>query len=135
MKFLTFCPGLEKLEVREVKCVKHDDTVCIPVLDLQTHTNLKRLVLDTISVESLLPPERESSITSLCLYNLTITLHSLEQVVKFVSFCPGLEELAVQKVKLAEHDDTVYVFLFWTYKNNTALNDCYWVAYVLKVFT
>ena len=108
-KFVTFCPGLKELDVRKVKCVEHGDTVCIPVLDLHKHNNLKRLVLDTISVECLLLPKGEATIKSLVLSNLTITHHSLEQIVKFVSFCPGLEYLVVRKVKCVEHIDTVCI--------------------------
>ena len=109
VKYVSFCLGLEYLDVRKVKCVEHDDTVCIPVLDLQKLNNLKQLILDTISGESLLLPEGEDNITSLVLYNLKITHLSLKQVVKFVSFCPGLEYLDVRKVKCVEHDDTVCI--------------------------
>ena len=118
VKFVTLCPGLQELAVQKVKCVEHDDTVCIPVLDIQKHNNLKTLVLDTISVESLMLPDGETTITLLWLYNLTITHHSLEQVVKFVSLCPGLEELAVQKVKCVEHDDTVCIPVLDIQKHN-----------------
>ena len=106
---MSLCPRLEKLSVREVKCVEHDDTVCIPVLDLQKHINLQHLILDTLSVESLMLPDGETTFTSLWLYNLTITHHSLEQIVKFVSLCPDLEVLAVGKVKCVEHDDSVCI--------------------------
>ena len=119
VKFVTFCSGLKELDIVKVKCVEHDNTVCIPVvLDLQKHTNQQRLMLDTMSVESLLLPEGEATITSLWLYNLTITHHSLEQVVKFVSFCPGLEELGVQEVKCAEHGDTVCIPVLYLQKHN-----------------
>ena len=118
VKFVSLCPGLEGLYVREVKCVEHDDTVCIPVLDIQKHNNLKNLELDTRSVESLMLPDGETTITSLGLYNLTITHHSLEQIVKFVSLCPGLEKLAVGKVKCAEHDDTVCIPVLDIQKHN-----------------
>ena len=65
VKFVTFCTGLEELNVEEVKCAEHDDTVCIPVLDLQKLNNLKQLVLEKISVKGLLLPEREATIISL----------------------------------------------------------------------
>ena len=122
VKFVSVCPGLEELDVRKVKCVEHDDTVCIPVLDIQKHNNLKKLVLDTISVESLMLPDGEVTITSLCLYNLTITHHSLEQVVKFVSLCSGLEELDVREVKCVEHDDTVCIPVLDIQKHNNLKN-------------
>ena len=109
MKFVSFCPGLEELDVRKVKCVEHDDTVCIPVLDLQKLNSLKRLILDTISVEYLLLPEREATFTSLVLYNITIPFHSLENVERFLTFCTGLEELDIVKVKCIEHDGTVCI--------------------------
>ena len=103
---MSFCPGLEELDVREVKCVEHGDTVCILVLSLQKHNNLKRLVIDNLSVERLLLPEEGATVTSLRLCNLTITHHSLEQFVKLVTFCHGLEELMVKEAKCVEHDDT-----------------------------
>ena len=68
-KFVSLCPGLEDLDVREVKCAEHDDTVCIPVLDLQKHNSLKELILINIYVEGLLLPEGEATITSLGLFN------------------------------------------------------------------
>ena len=54
-------------------------------------------------------PDGETTITLLGLYNLIITHHSLEKVVKFVSLCPGLEELDVREVKCAEHNEKVQV--------------------------
>ena len=118
VKFVTFCPGLEKLDNGEVKCVEHDDTVCIPLLDLRKLKNLKQLILKNISIESLLLPEGEATITLLWLHNLTITHHSLEQVVKFVSFCPGLEELNVREQNVLNMM-ILDVFLFWIHRNLT----------------
>ena len=122
VKFVSFCPGLEDLDVRKVKCVEHNDIVCIPVLDLLKHNNLKQLTLDTIPVENLLLPVGEASITSLWLHNLTITHHSLEQVVKFVTFCTSLEKLDVREVKCVEHDDTVCIPVLDLQKLNNLLN-------------
>ena len=104
---MSLCTTLKELDVRKVKCVELGDIVCIPVLDLQKHNNLKQLILINTAVENMLLPEGEAN--KLWLHNLTITHHSLEQVVNFVTFYPDQEKLDVRKVKCAEHDDTVFI--------------------------
>ena len=94
--------NLVTLSVIIVSC-SDNDSVCIPVLDLQKHNKLETLELWIISVEGLLLPVEGATITTLCLVNVTMTHHGLEQLEKLSSYT-NLVTLEVKRVSCSDND-------------------------------
>ena len=76
---LLFCSDLEELSLVAVRCNEQSHSCCIPVLDLQKHNKLKKLVLKNSSVGGLLLRIERVRFT-LELTNVTMTHHGLEQL-------------------------------------------------------
>ena len=106
---VTSCSHLEDLDLTAVRCSEHGDSCCIPVLDLQKHDKLKKLVLQFISIEGLLLPVEGARITSLKLYHVTMSHHGCEQLSADFSSRPEQENwrpfvrYAYNKVICREH--------------------------------
>ena len=102
---LSSCSHLEDLDLYEVACREHSDSSCLSVLDLQKHDKLKTLVLQSLSIEGLLLPVEGARITSLRLYNVTLTHHGCEQLSESLSSSSCLEGLYLFSVRCREHSD------------------------------
>ena len=100
---LTSYTCLEYLDLIEVRCRKHKDSPCIPVLDLQKHD---KVVLRDISTEGLLLPLEGVRIRSLTLRNVAMTHYGLEQLLGSLSSCSCLENLYLDRVRCSEHIDS-----------------------------
>ena len=103
---LSSCSHLEELFLTGVRCRRHGASCCIAVLDLQKHDKLKTLELFVLSIEGLLLPVEGARITSLRLFNVTMTLHGLEQLSECLSSCSYLEYLYLDEVRCREHSDS-----------------------------
>ena len=103
---LSSCSHLEDLDLRIVRCREHRDSCCIPVLALQKHDKLKTLKLWRLSIEGLLLPVEGARITSLRLFNVTMTHHGCEQLSESVTSCSHLEYLYLHRVRCREHGDS-----------------------------
>ena len=109
---LSSCSYLEKLYLTRVGCREHSDSdsdsdsCCIPVLVLQKHDKLKTLELWSLSIEGLLLPVEGARITSLTLYNVTMSHHGCEQLSESLSSCSSLEYLSLTEVRCREHSDS-----------------------------
>ena len=98
---LSSCSCLETLEIIKVKCSEQSHSCCLPVLDLQKHNKLKKLLLRDLSVKGLLLPVEGDRLT-LKLFDVTINHHGLEQLSGSLSSCSCLETLEIIKVKCSE---------------------------------
>ena len=94
--------NLVTLDVSIVSC-SDNDSVCIPVLDLQKHNKLERLQLRYISVEGLLLPVEGATITTLSLEHVRMPHHSLKQLEKLSSYT-NLVTLDVSRVSCSDSD-------------------------------
>ena len=103
---LSSCFHLEYLSLDRVRCREHGDSCCIPVLALQKHDKLKKLELRMLSIEGLLLPVEGAIITSLRLFNVTMSHHSCEQLSESLSPCSHLEDLDLGRVSCNEHSDS-----------------------------
>ena len=121
---LSSCSHLEYLYLEDVRCREHSDSEqsgsehcdssCVPVLDLQKHDKLKTLDLQWLSIEGLLLPVEGVRITSLTLYNVTMTHHGCEQLSAAFSSRPEQENwrpfemliYAYNEVICREHSDS-----------------------------
>ena len=99
---LSSCSGLKDLYLDRVKCSEQSHSSCIPVLDLQKHNKLYKLVLVDLSVEGLLLPVERDMLTSLSLHNVTMNHQYLEQLFGSLSSYSCLEELWLNEVKCSE---------------------------------
>ena len=102
---LTSSSCLEKLHLIGVRCREHSDSCCLPVLDLQKHDKLKTLWLWYLSIEGLLLPVEGARITSLTLFNVTMTYHGCEQFSESLTSSSRLEYLILDRVRCREHND------------------------------
>ena len=107
---------MTNVDLRTVTCSQHADGVCIPVIDLRQHNKLEKLMLRQISVKGLLLPGEGATITSLRLYNVSMTHHGLEQLAESLSFCVG--SLDVNTVRCCEHADGVCIPVIDLRKHN-----------------
>ena len=90
---------LEELSLDAVKCNEQSHSCCVPVLDLQKHSNLKELRLKNLSVGGLLLPVEEVRMTLLVLNNVTMSHHhDLEQLSGSLSSYSDLEKLDLDAV-------------------------------------
>ena len=94
--------NLMKLYVYRVSC-SDNDSVCIPVPDLQKHNKLEKLDLMDISVEGLLLPGEGATITSLELRDVTMTHHGLKQLLESLSSCTSLLNVDLRRVRFSAH--------------------------------
>ena len=99
---LSSCSDLEELCLSIVKCNEQSHSSCIPVLDLQKHNKLYKLLLEDLSVEGLLLPVEGDRFTSLKLIRVTMNHYGLEQLSGSLSSCSGLKELYLSEVKCSE---------------------------------
>ena len=97
---------LEDLHLERVSCSEHRGSCCISVLDLQKHGKLEKLKLWSLFIEGLLLPVEGARISSLTLYNVTMTHHDCEQLPGSVTSCSHLEELYLGGVSCREHGDS-----------------------------
>ena len=100
---LLSCISLLDVDLRIVRCSEHAGGTCIPVLDLQKHNKVEELVLENISVERLLLHVEGATITSLELYNVTMTHHGLKQLAESLSSCNSLLNVDLRIVRCSEH--------------------------------
>ena len=96
---LSSCSDIEELYLGAVRCSEQSHSCCIPVLDLQKHNKLKKLMLNNLSVEGLLLPLEGIRITYLKLNNVTMAHHGLEQLSGSLSSCSDLLYLYLDAVK------------------------------------
>ena len=103
---------LEDLDLIDVRCREHRDSPCLSVLDLEQHGMLETLDLWHLSIEGLLLPVEGAEITSLKLWNVTISHHGCEQLSADFSYLPELQNWRPFKrsfpneVKCREHSDS-----------------------------
>ena len=103
-KSLSACYGLEQLELINLSCSAHSARRCHPVLDLQDHAELHRLILKRLTIESLLLPDLEISRGShLFLENIMISKHCIENIYTDVSSWSNLEELVIIDLSCSVH--------------------------------
>ena len=115
-EYLSSCSHLEELYLDRVRCREHSDSehsdrehsnnFFIPVLDLQKHDKLEKLVLERLSIEGLLLPLEGAKITLLGLVNVTMSHHGCEQLSESLSSCSHLELLCLDKMRCREHSDS-----------------------------
>ena len=98
---LSSCSDLEELDLDAVICNEQSHSCCIPVLDLQKHNKLKKLVLKNSSFRGLLLPI-EGVRFKLELTNVTMTHHGLEQLSGSLSSCSDLVFLSLDEVRCNE---------------------------------
>ena len=115
---LSSCSSLEYLDLARVRCREHRDSCCIPVLALQKHNKLEKLVLEWLSIEGLLLPVEGARITSLRLYNVTMSHHGCEQLSESLSSCSSLEYLYLYSVRCREHSDSCCIPVLDLQKHN-----------------
>ena len=96
---------LEQLDLDVVSCDDHRDMSCIPVLDLQKHSELEILCICGLSIERLLLPMERARIRQLALVNVTMAHHELEQLSRSVSSLSCIEQLDLDEVRCSEHRD------------------------------
>ena len=116
--FLSSCSDLEELFLDAVRCNEQSHSCCIPVLDLQKHNKLKKLVLKNLSVEGLLLPVEGVRMT-LELTNVTMAHHNLEQLSGFLSSCSDLEELYLDAVTCSEQSHSCCISVLDLQKHKT----------------
>ena len=80
----------------------HSDSLCPHELDLNKYKKLERLALKNVSVEGLLLPVERDRLTSLTLYNVTMTDQYLEKLFGSLSSYSCLEKLYLELVKCSE---------------------------------
>ena len=102
---LTSSSCLEDLSLA-VRCRKHSDSCCIPVLDLQKHDRLETLKLRLISIEGLLLPMEETRVRLLDLVSVTMPHYGCEQLSESLTSSSCLEKLYLMEVRCIEHSDS-----------------------------
>ena len=115
---LSSCSDIEELYLGAVRCSEQSHSCCIPVLDLQKHNKLKKLMLNNLSVEGLLLPLEGIRITYLKLNNVTMAHHDLEQLSGFLSSCSDLEELFLDAVRCNEQSHSCCIPVLDLQKHN-----------------
>lgn len=96
--------GIEQLEITNLSCSSHSARHCHPVLDLQEHIRLQRLLLRKLSVECMLLPDMEiARVSHLFLENVMITKRCIECIYTSVSSWSALEELHIIDLSCSVH--------------------------------
>ena len=94
---------LEKLELVNLSCSDDGDSCHHSVLDLHKHHKLKTLILDKISISSLvLPSQGESELRELCLYNLVLSHDNLVQLCSSLSSLSSLQDLRLDNLSCSD---------------------------------
>ena len=115
---LSSCSDIEELYLGAVRCSEQSHSCCIPVLDLQKHNKLKKLMLNNLSVEGLLLPLEGIRITYLKLNNVTMAHHGLEQLSGSLSSCSDLLYLYLDAVKCNKESHSCCVPVLDLQKHN-----------------
>ena len=100
-KYLTYCPCLVELNLWSVTSYEHVESVSMPILDLQS--KIKILELYDIEVEGLILPEEGGRMRSLRLYNVIISHHGLEKLVKLLSSLHRLDGFYLDSIMCSQH--------------------------------
>ena len=103
---LSSCSCLEYLYLCEVKCNEQSHSCCLPVLDLQQHNNLEKLVLGNLSVKGLLLPVERDRFASLTLDNVTMNHRGLEQLAGSLSSYSSKPCNCILDIRCSEHSAT-----------------------------
>ena len=129
---LSSCSGLRNIELRlsshlgSTRLSRHLGST---VLDLKKHNKLEKLKLYDTSVDSLLLPVKGATITSLGLYNVTMTHWGLEQLVQSLSSTISLETVCLEQVRCSEHRNGICIPVLDLQKHNKleelSLNDIF----------
>ena len=114
---LSSCSDLEELDLDAVICNEQSHSCCIPVLDLQKHNKLKKLVLKNSSFGGLLLPT-EGVRFKLELTNITMTHHGLEQLSGSLSSCSDLVFLSLDEVRCNELSHSCCLRVLDLHKHN-----------------
>ena len=93
------------IDLNKVACIEHRDGCCCLFLDLHKHNKLETLKVRNSSVDGLHLPVEGARITSLILYNVTITHHGLKHLVESLTPCSSLETIKLSIVTCSEHRD------------------------------
>ena len=113
---------LEELSLDAVICNEQSHSCCVPVLDLQKHSNLKELRLKNLSVGGLLLPVEGVRMTLLVLNNVTMSHHhDLEQLSGSLSSCSDLEKLDLDAVICNEQSHSSCIPVLDLQKHNTLM--------------
>ena len=96
---------IKMLYLDEVRCSEHRDRSCIPVLDLQKHNELEKLIIKDASVEGLLLPMEGTQNRQLALINVTMAHHGLEELSISLSSWSSINEVFLDGVRCSEHRD------------------------------
>ena len=109
---------LEKLSLDAVICNEQSHNCCIPVLDLQKHNKLKKLMLKNLSVGALLLPVEGVRMTFLMLSNVTMAHQDLEQLSGLLSSYSDLESLYLDAVICNEQSHSCCIHVLDLQKHN-----------------
>ena len=99
--------ALEHLWLNNLSCSDHSDRDCpLPVLDLQKHHNLEKLILEKLSVECLLiPNQQDTEMRTLWLDSVTMTHHDIQSLCASLSSWSALENLRLINLSCSDHSD------------------------------
>ena len=110
---------LEELSLNAVICNEQSHNCCIPVLDLQKHNKLKKLMLKNLSVGALLLPVEGVRMTLLELTNVTMSHHhDLEQLSGSLSSYSDIEKLDLVAVICNEQSHSCCIPVLDLQKHN-----------------
>ena len=99
--------ALEHLWLNNLSCSDHSDRDCLlPVLNLQKHHNLEKLILEKLSVECLLiPNQQDTEMRTLWLDSVTMTHHDIQSLCASLSSWSALENLRLINLSCSDHSD------------------------------
>ena len=97
--------SIKQLHLIGVRCSKHRDRCCIPVLDLQKHKEIELLRIKVSPFKDLLLPMKGTRIRQLALDNVTMAHHGLEQLSRSLSSWSSIEQLRLDVGRCSEHTD------------------------------
>ena len=100
---LSSLSSLEKLVLGNLSCSDDGGSCRISVLDLNKHHKLETLLLDKISISSLvLPSQGESELSKLCLFGLLLSHDNLVQLCSSLSSLSSLEMLGLSNLSCSD---------------------------------
>ena len=104
-KSLSFLVGLTFLHLNDLSCSDHGGSCPLPVLGLDKHHKLEKLVLQKIPLSCLLlPSQEETQFSWLHLDKLSMSHDNLVQLCKSLSFLVGLMLLYLNDLSCSDHD-------------------------------
>ena len=131
-KSLSFEVGLEVLFLNDLSCSDHDGSCPLPVLGLDKHHKLEKLVLQKIPLSCLLlPSQEEPQFRELYLDKLSMSHDNLVQLCKSLSFLVGLQTLDLNNLSCSDHDGSCplpvlgldrHHKLWWLELDNTSIS-------------